>query len=534
VNIIIVEGRNILDIEVPRARRQDRPIFLGKSPFGNTYLRRHEGDYKADEESVRRMIAEAVEDSRDDRILDDFGIDDLDKDTVNAYRNRYAGLKPENPWLDLPTREFLLRLGVMGKDRSSGKTGLRVAGLLMFGRYDTIKEIFPNYMTDYQERSALQSEMRWLDRIIPDGTWSGNLYDFFQKTIRKLSADLKVPFKLKAATRIDDTPVHIALREALTNTLIHADYTGRVSILVVKQPDLFSFRNSGLMRVSIDQAKTGGISDCRNRHIQDFFRFIGFGEHAGSGIPKIYKNWKDQHWAAPSLSEDNDHECTLLELRMINLMPDESIRQLDALFGNDFRMLPELERITLITAMTEGKVRHPRIKEISSAHPKDISDALAYLVQHKMLNKEGETRGSVYFVADQKSSCDSTPTPLQTAPNLNGGFHDLNGSIHDLGESFHDLNGSIHDLQKCLNHILDKMGFSDLPKKIPNDQMKKIILELCHSSFLKTKDLAAILNRGPSFLMQNYLKGMVLKGQLELKYPDSKKHPDQAYRSRKL
>jgi predicted HTH transcriptional regulator len=89
--------------------------------------------------------------------------------------------------------------------------------------------------------------------------------------IRKLTADLKVPFVLKGETRIDDTPIHQALREALVNTLIHADYTDRASILVVKQASGFVFRNPGMMRVPIAQALHGGASDCRNRTLHQLF-----------------------------------------------------------------------------------------------------------------------------------------------------------------------------------------------------------------------------------------------------------------------
>ncbi len=235
----------------------------------------------------------------------------MEKDTVNAYRNRFSALKPDHPFLGFPIDEFLLRIGAMGKDRITGKAGLRIAGLLMFGRYETIKEELPHYFVDYQERPEAKTEARWIDRIVPDGTWSGNLYDFYQKVIRKLTADIKIPFKLQAETRIEDTPVHQALREALTNTLIHADYTGRVSTLVVKRPDLYGFRNPGLMRVSVEQAMNGGISDCRNHRIQDIFRFIGLGEHAGSGIPGILKSWASQHWRTPLLYEDRVHAANL-------------------------------------------------------------------------------------------------------------------------------------------------------------------------------------------------------------------------------
>lgn len=51
---------------------------------------------------------------------------------------------------------------------------------------------------------------------------------------KKLTEDLKVPFVLKGEVRQDDTPVHIAVREALVNTLVHADYSERASVLVLK------------------------------------------------------------------------------------------------------------------------------------------------------------------------------------------------------------------------------------------------------------------------------------------------------------
>ena len=57
-----------------------------------------------------------------------------------------------------------------------------------------------------------------MDRLYPDGSWSGNLFEFFRRVYRKLTADLKVPFALKEGQRQDDTPVHEALREALVNT----------------------------------------------------------------------------------------------------------------------------------------------------------------------------------------------------------------------------------------------------------------------------------------------------------------------------
>ena len=529
IEIIAVDGKKVVQITIPRARRQDRPIHLGTNPFGNTYLRRHEGDYKANDEVIRRMIAESVEDSRDDRILENFGIDDLEKETVAAYRNRFSAVKPGSPWLDLPAEEFLNKIGASGKDRSTGKSGLRVAGLLMFGRFDTIREVFPNYMVDYQERPEPKTEPRWIDRLVPDGTWSGNLYDYFQKTYRKLTSDIKIPFQLMKGVRTDDTPVHESIREALTNTLIHADYTGRVSILSVKRPDMFGFRNPGLMRVSVEQAVHGGISDCRNRRIQDMFRYVGLGDHAGSGIPKIYRNWKAQHWRLPLLYEDAMHEQTLLELRMISLLPEQRVNMLDELFGERFRKLPELERVILITAATEERVHHARIKEVSSDHPKDITAALAHLVQEGMLIKQGETRASVYHLPGQKP----VELPLSFLEGLDTGSPDLKGSSPDLGTNSPDLKGSSPDLKDKLAKIMDSLRLDRMPRRMKAPAMRDIILKMCDDRPVTLKELSSVLERDSKALQDQYLTPMLSEGFLELKYPDNKNHPNQAYRSKR-
>lgn len=130
---IQIEGKTLLRIEVPRADRHYKPVHLGTNPFAGTYLRRYEGDYAADDEAVRRMLAERIEDSRDERVLQNFDFQDLDMDTVAAYRNRFAAVKPGHVWSDLPLLEFLERIGAYGKDRDNGRTGLRLAGFVDVG-----------------------------------------------------------------------------------------------------------------------------------------------------------------------------------------------------------------------------------------------------------------------------------------------------------------------------------------------------------------------------------------------------------------
>ena len=88
---------------------------------------------------------------------------------------------------------------------------------------------------------------------------------------------------------------------------------------------MFGLRNLGLMRVPPVLAVQGGTSDCRNRRLQTLFQLVGYGDHAGSGIPKIYRNWTGQHWRRPLLYELPEPEQTLMELRMTSLVPAPAV-----------------------------------------------------------------------------------------------------------------------------------------------------------------------------------------------------------------
>lgn len=548
-----VADKVVLRVEVPRASRQTKPVHLGNNPFGGTYLRRYEGDYQADDETVRRMMAERIEDSRDERILTGFDFGDLDVDTVAAYRNRFAAVKPGHVWADLSVPDFLERIGATGKDRETGIAGLRLAGLLMFGRAEVICDAFPHYMVDYQERAEAKAERRWIDRLVPDGSWSGNVYDFFRKVYQKLTVDLKVPFQLQAGQRIDDTPVHEALREALVNTLIHADFSGRVSVLVVKRPDMFGFRNPGLMRIAPELAVIGGNSDCRNRRLQKMFQLVGYGDHAGSGLPKIYHNWAGQHWRRPVLYELREPEQTLMELRMSSLVPEDVLVDLQARLGERFMALPELARLALITASVEGMLKHARLREISTEHPADITKMLANLVRDHLLTTQGAGRGMVYFLPWQGQiaamSFESGDEPgsspdVGLTPELGSLTPELGGLTPELStltpgqpsqsDTEPDELEVISDLGQIAPDELARLQALAAPvadrERASPELVQQTVLTLCSGRYLGLRALAQLLGRNPDGvdLRKRILNPLVANKTLLRAYPYPN-DPRQAY-----
>ena len=302
VQIVEVDGCRIIEIFVPRAERGVKPVYIDGNPLTGTYRRNGEGDYHCTQDAVRGMLRDAAVQTQDTVLLERMDLDVFDYDSVHRYRNRLRNHRPGHVWDELDDVTFLYKLGAIGRSED-GVMHPTAAGLLMFGfEYEIVKE-FPYYFLDYQEK--MDAETRWTDRIVStSGDWSGNIYDFYFRVYQRIAQDIKVPFKMENGERIDDTPVHGALREALANCLINADYYESRGVVIVKTKDGITISNPGGFRIDLNEAKSGGISDPRNTTLIKMFNLINIGERAGSGIPNIYNVWKKQGWQEPEISEN--------------------------------------------------------------------------------------------------------------------------------------------------------------------------------------------------------------------------------------
>lgn len=539
IEIISIQSRNVIKITIPPAKRSQKPVYLGSNPLTGTYRRDFDGDYLCDGETVKRMIAEQVEDSRDNRILEGFSERDLNADTFKAFRTAFRTVKPTHPWNNLEDQEFLRSIGGYNQDRQTGKEGLTIAGLLMFGNLRSILDAVPNYLLDYQEQDSSSGNQRWVDRLTTDGSWSGNLYDFYHVVIQRLSRDLRVPFRLEGTSRIDDTPIREAIREAFTNTLIHADYSVSVPIQIIKCPDMFRFRNPGTMRVPIADAIRGGLSDCRNRTLQMMFDLVGYGERAGSGLPKIFQRWKEQLWRRPELIEKFSPDQTILVLRMISLLPKETLKELEGRFGDRFSDLSYAQKLALATVAIEGEVSHSRLRWMSDMHPHDLSKELKGLVTEQFLSPSGAGRATIYNFFEPRASALGQLTLDAATIAQPGGLsgtpeHLRASSEHLVGRSEH-LRASSEHLPEDSEHLRKTSIVAQYigdRKKVPPSVMELVIQLLCADTYLSLKEIASLVHRTPDTLRVHYLNRMVKAGQLESRYPEKPNHPDQGYRTK--
>jgi ATP-dependent DNA helicase RecG len=533
--------KTILAICVPRASRAQRPVFLGQNPLRGTYRRNHEGDYHCTDEEVVRMLTDRGVDPADTKILEHYGLDDLDRPSLQQYRQRFASHKPTHPWLSEDDRGLLIKLGGWRKDRASEREGLTVAGLLMFGREEALREALPQYHVDYRERLSTDPSVRWTDRLTPDGTWAGNIFQFYLRVVQRLAADLKLPFQLDADLfRKGETVVHEAIREVLVNALVHADYQGIGGIIVEKYCDRFEFSNPGSLLISLDRLWAGNISECRNKALQTMFTQIGIAEKAGSGVDKILQGWKSQQWRRPNVQETTQPDRVQWILPMVSLIPQESLDRLKKSFGKEFDRFTSLEVQALVTSDLEGSVDNARLRYITGEHTADVTKLLRNLVAREVLVQDGRSRWSRYYLPSKPNSIhnenDSVHNENDSVHNGDDSIHNGDDSIHNGDDSVHNLYDSIHqprlsaDEMEILAQIAAPAGVS---KKRAPEITEQTILELCQGRWLTTIELGQLMGRNPDGLRSRFLSQMVRHGLLQLRYPDKPNHTDQAYTAAK-
>ena len=310
------DGKKIIIISVPRAQRYDKPIYLDGNLF-SSYKRNGEGDYRCTKEVIQAMLRDASPKTQDMLVLGNMNLDVFDKDTIKRYRIRMQGIRPGHVWEALEDVDFLYRIGAVGRD-ADGKLHPTAAGLLMFGyEYEIVRE-YPHYFLDYREK--LDDDTRWSDRFVSSsGDWSGNIYDFYFRVYNRIAQSVKVPFALDGISRIDDTELHKALREALANTLINADYYGNTGVVIERNITSITMTNAGTFRIDLDEAINGGISDPRNSGLIKMFSLINIGERAGSGLPMIFKAWTGTDFAMPDITEKEnpDRVCLILPVESL-------------------------------------------------------------------------------------------------------------------------------------------------------------------------------------------------------------------------
>lgn len=122
-----------------------RTAYPIQNAFKGSFKRNHEGDYHCTEQVVREMIRDASEAGNDGMLIENYGMDDIDIDTLHSYRRIFEIRNHDHVFNDYNDKEFLRNLRKFTTERTDGKEGLTVAGLLMFGMGLSVRDRYDNF-----------------------------------------------------------------------------------------------------------------------------------------------------------------------------------------------------------------------------------------------------------------------------------------------------------------------------------------------------------------------------------------------------
>ena len=203
---------------------------------------------------------------------------------------------------------------------------------------------------------------------------------------------------MEGVVRRDDSLQHKAVREAVTNMIIHADFMVNGLLRIEKYDDRIVLTNPGLLKLPLEQIYHGGESKARNQRMQNMFRMIGYGENLGSGFPLILNAWNEKHWMKPELLEQTELMQVKLTLYVQNNVASGSSNDPinDPII--DPINLTERQKLILQTFSEEKSLSRERLCEKTGLSDATAKREIAFLKKAGYLERVGSLKTGHWIV----------------------------------------------------------------------------------------------------------------------------------------
>jgi ATP-dependent DNA helicase RecG len=285
-----VEGKQVLRIYVPESSQVHRCN-------GRIYDRNEDGGFDITDHT--RQVADLYQRKQatysENKIYPFAGMDDLRSDIIDKCR-RLAGVwRDDHPWLGMDDPALLKSAQLYQTDPETGRSGLTLAGILLFGNDQLILSAVPHHRTDLILRKVN------LDRYDDRDLVRTNLIESYERIIAFVQKHLSDPFFLEGMERMSLRDA--IFREVASNILIHREYTNAFPAKLIIERGQVRTENS-------NKPHGFGVLDPatftpfpKNPVIGAVFREIHRADELGSGMRKLMRYGKAYGGDDPQMIE---------------------------------------------------------------------------------------------------------------------------------------------------------------------------------------------------------------------------------------
>jgi ATP-dependent DNA helicase RecG len=271
ITTVTIDGKNTVLATVPPTPRDSRPCYRRNlGPYLGSRIRVADGNRRLTEYEIGLLISNQREPRQDQAPVPEATVEDLDPAALDAYVSRLRRVRP-TVFGQVSRDSVLVRTNVLTE--VDDRFVPTLAGLLSFGVYP--QQFFPQlnisvvrYPTREPGVPGPHGE-RFLDSAVIDGAIPAMLAD----AVAVLKRNMQRRSLVMGLFRQDEWEYpEIALREALTNALVHRDLSiaaRGTQVQVEMYPDRLVIRNPGGLYgpVGVEDLGLNGTSASRNRSL---------------------------------------------------------------------------------------------------------------------------------------------------------------------------------------------------------------------------------------------------------------------------
>ncbi len=572
----VVDGKTVVVVKVDEAPASQKPIYFERRglPYG-AYRRIGPSDQKCSEDDMPVFYSSA--ESFDCTLVKGSSLDDIDENAVSYYRKLREKVNPNAEELTYDDTNLLLALRACEKDRS-GAYVLTYTGLIVFGKSMALRRLMPALRVDY---IRVQGN-RWVEN--PDRRFEstidmrGAFILLVNRALNAITDDLPKGFELKDGDVQASTPINIpneTLREAIVNAFIHRSFRVNQPIQIIRYSNRLEIINPGYSLKLPERLGEPG-SELRNQYISSIFHETNLAETKGSGIKTMREQMKKAKLMPPTFESSRENNQFTTRLLFHHLLGKDDIEWLSLFAQHE---LNNEQRLSLIFVRELGAIDNITYRQLNS----DITSRKATFDLHRMCEMDlfelkGQSRNAYYIAGPNLESHIGKNDGEMCRANdemcrANGEMYRANGEISRANEE-NGRGGGLNSRGGGLNGRADEKmyggdgemyradgemcradgemygaddemyGADELPealkekilkigKRIPEEEMKKLLIELCDLHPFSLHEISILLHRNMVFLRNHYINPLMAQGKLFYTIPEMIRHPNQKYTTKK-